>query len=1403
MKIKLQNVFIAIVFFAMIFMLGISAKAQTITIGTGTGTNTNMTYPTPYGSYYGGTRSQFLILASEINAAGGSAGLMTSLAFNNSVATAINTFSCNAAVGYAGFTIKLGQTAATSLSAFNTTTPMTTVVGPVTYFDAVGWNTHNFTTNFNWNGLSNILVEVCFYNTCYNYNALTFNSATSFVSSVWYAVDGDPAICTQTTTSGTSNLRPNMRFGITSSASNPAFAFPIPSFYAPDTVWLNSPQTLINTSVNHTRVFWNLPKERYLQNGYYRTCFTNPSNIPNDSIPNRCNIDSNKYNDNFTYTFNRPGWWLVRLTAINATKRDSLRDSVEKWIYVDTPSRKPQASFIAFKKIVGVGSDYANLYDLSNYGPTNWYWWYDPACNKCNQTSSGYSYNIIYNDYDQNPVFYGRDPGTYDICLQAGNVRGLDTFCIKQYISVVNSYNLCNSNSVTLTDTSGYIFGLNGPVQSYDRAQITGNCVGALISPCSDSIFLYLERMRLYSGDSIDVYNGSSASATKLASLGGSSLNDVPVANRLLKAGRQAFIKYRIQIGANPAVDSASFSLRWSAKPASYGKPVAKFKLPDTLYSQAPLFYQNLSTGVLAQYSWDTDGNGTFGNSAQKPLLDSINAQPTRTFLITTASLRKICLAVYNCVGSDTVCKNVMFLPIQSAPKARIAISKRTGFTTDTYQLFDKSLNGPKQWRWYITLGGVPGTARYNISNSTSQNPIVTFSQAKKYTIHLWVSNDRGTDSVMYLDYVDVGSYDQPNVINAGDATNGIGISRVKLNGGGIDTTFSSPYDPKSQYITGTGNQFGKLFKGVNYSVSVQRPNSNASADYKVWIDFNRNGAFDVSEEILSKTNSTNLIETGNTFSIKNDQALGTMRMRVGVGLSNANPTLNYSATYMGAFKDFDVLFDTDTIRPLIALKSQIRIETEINQPFVDPGVTASDNLEGDISSKFETIGTVDITKTGPNYLSYIVKDLYGNVSDTVRRTVFVVLNQRGPKLTLNGGNVRMLVNTKFIEPGYTATDNLGNDIKKLVQKSTELDTTQVGTYNIIYNITDADGFSVLLNRTVTVIDSIAPRIVGKQNPYVQQVNTVFDALSKSVISITDNYQKPLRNADINVLGEVNANNIGTYNLVYTATDSFNNQANPYLLEVQVKDLLPPTILLKGDNPLNVEVCDVFTDPGYILSDNYWPLNALTVKTKSTLIPNKIGTGTIEYTVTDGSGNTAVITRSVSFVKKSKPVLILNGSPIVEINRFEKYVDQLPLVQDCYYNNLTATADLTKLNNQIPGTYLLPYYVTDPSGNAAVPITRQIKVKDNFIMAVEEVKSGDVKLYPVPTNGLMAIELNEKELIKNVKVFDMFGKEIVDVKANTNGSKAEIYMQGRASGIYILNVETETATYTKKFNVNK
>jgi hypothetical protein len=642
-------------------------------------------------------------------------------------------------------------------------------------------------------------------------------------------------------------------------------------------------------------------------------------------------------------------------------------------------------------------------------------------------------------------------------------------------------------------------------------------------------------------------------------------------------------------------------------------------------------------------------------------------------------------------------------------------------------------------------------------------------------------------------------------VINSGDATNGIGITRVAIVGSGLDTTFTSNnYSPKSQYITG-GNQIAYVYKGVSYQVILQRPNNNAAADFKAWIDFNRNGSFDASEEVLSSNNSLNVLQTGG-FTVKLDQVLGTMRMRVGVALSNATPSLNPSAAYMGIFKDFDVAFSFDTVRPTIALKDLSRIETEINQTYVDPGVTAMDNLEGDISSKFETIGTVDITKTGPNYLRYIVRDLYGNISDTIKRTVFVVLNQRGPKLTLSGGNIKMLVNTKYNEPGFTATDNLGKVITNLVQKSTELDTAQVGVYNIIYNITDADGFSVIRTRTVIVVDTLAPAIVSKQNPYIQQVNTVFDAMSKKVVSITDNYQKPLRNSDISVLGEVNPNNIGTYNLVYTAADSFNNQSKPYLLEVQVKDMIAPGITLKGANPMNLEVNDDFTDPGYILTDNYWPLNALSVKTKSTFNNKQLGPGSIEYTVTDGSGNTAIVTRSVNVVKKRKPVITLIGSPLLSIHRFENFVDPMVNIQDNYYATSVlqplVVRDSGTFTTQLPGTYLLNYYLTDPSGNSALSVSRQIEVLDDFT-SVKELKAGEMKMYPVPTSNLLTVELSTKEHIQQIRVYDVFGKEITNVKMSVTGSNAELDMEGKAAGIYLLSIETDLNTYAKKFNVVK
>lgn len=180
-----------------------------IATGTATGTNGTSTFPAAYGSYWGNGRTQFLVLASELQALGLAPGNITSVAFDvtalGSPATLI------------GYTIKMAPTAVTALSTFQTASLTTVYSG--TYTPVVGGyasNTHTFSTPFNWDGTSNVIVDICFSNQVTgSTNALTRYSSTSFNSSIYYGADGTggAGACTATTiTGGPYTLRPNMLF---------------------------------------------------------------------------------------------------------------------------------------------------------------------------------------------------------------------------------------------------------------------------------------------------------------------------------------------------------------------------------------------------------------------------------------------------------------------------------------------------------------------------------------------------------------------------------------------------------------------------------------------------------------------------------------------------------------------------------------------------------------------------------------------------------------------------------------------------------------------------------------------------------------------------------------------------------------------------------------------------------------------------------------------------------------------------------------------------------------------------------------------------------------------------------------------------------------------------------------
>lgn len=199
---------ISVFFVAIMLFPSILLGQTTITIGSGSSTNTGTTYPAPYGNWYFGAKHQILILASELNSAGMTAGDISSISFSVDVANG---------TALTDFTIGMKMTSATEMTVFES--GLTTVYGPTNYSESAGWNVHPFIAPFYWDGVSNLLIETCFNNTGFTQNAIMFHSSTSYNSVAMRYADS-PGVCGMPVFALSAD-RPNMQFEWTMPAQAP------------------------------------------------------------------------------------------------------------------------------------------------------------------------------------------------------------------------------------------------------------------------------------------------------------------------------------------------------------------------------------------------------------------------------------------------------------------------------------------------------------------------------------------------------------------------------------------------------------------------------------------------------------------------------------------------------------------------------------------------------------------------------------------------------------------------------------------------------------------------------------------------------------------------------------------------------------------------------------------------------------------------------------------------------------------------------------------------------------------------------------------------------------------------------------------------------------------------------
>jgi|GEM_PF-2401158 len=471
-----------------------------------------------------------------------------------------------------------------------------------------------------------------------------------------------------------------------------------------------------------------------------------------------------------------------------------------------------------------------------------------------------------------------------------------------------------------------------------------------------------------------------------------------------------------------------------------------------------------------------------------------------------------------------------------------------------------------------------------------------------------------------------------------------------------------------------------------------------------------------------------------------------------------------------------------DTVAPVITLVGANPLQHEVGTTFSDPGATALDAVDGDITSDITVSGSVDSSTVGIYTLTYNVTDAAGNEAVPVTRIVNVV-DTVAPVITLVGANpLQHEVGTTFSDPGATALDAVDGDITSDITVSGSVDSDTVGSYTLVYSVTDAAGNEGTQTRIVNVVDTVAPVItlIGP-NPQQHEAGTIYadpgaTALDEIDGDLTD---------DITVSGSVDSNTEGNYTLTYTVTDASGNEAKR-TRTVNVVDTVAPVITLIGANPFQHEVGTTYIDLGATAQDVVDGDVTSDITVSGSVDSNTVGNYMLIYSVTDAAGNEATMTRNVNVIDTVAPVITLTGANPLQHEVGTIYTDPGATAFDAGDGDVTGDIIVDgSVDSSKVGSYTLTYSVTDAAGNEAT-MTRNVDVIDTVAPVITLTGANSLQ-HEVGTTftdqGATALDTGDGDVTSDIMV-----SGIVD--SSRVGNYILTYSVTDAAG----NVGTETRT---------
>lgn len=201
------------------------------------------------------------------------------------------------------------------------------------------------------------------------------------------------------------------------------------------------------------------------------------------------------------------------------------------------------------------------------------------------------------------------------------------------------------------------------------------------------------------------------------------------------------------------------------------------------------------------------------------------------------------------------------------------------------------------------------------------------------------------------------------------------------------------------QFYTDFTSISTNLVKGVSSTITVTPTWTGTvySEGYSVWIDYNQDGDFtDSGEQVWSKSASKTTPVSG-SFTVPTSATNGATRMRVSMkynGIPTSCETFNY-----GEVEDYTVNITNgviDTTAPVITLTGASTINLTVGDTYTEQGATATDNVDGNLTSSIATTGSVNTDVAGTYTVNYNVSDAAGNAAAQVSRSVIVTAASSG-----------------------------------------------------------------------------------------------------------------------------------------------------------------------------------------------------------------------------------------------------------------------------------------------------------------------------------------------------------------------------------------------------------------------